>query len=317
MISLLQLEYFRRLCTTQHITQTAKELYISQTALSSMIIGLEKELGIKLFDREGRSIKLNYAGEIYYKYVNEAFSALENGQRALRDFQNIGQREVSLAVGSSLVWLPMLREFRNSYPNCTVRQSNWTLTELQNGLEKMEVDFVIAGLDDLSHEQFEWVKIREDQIFLCVSAEHPLANHDSVCMEDLKGAEFISLPAGSPWRKFCDELFKKAGFSCQTVLECDYSLRASLISSNFGAALTSASARDVDLLNPNRYIPITDSYAHRTMVLFWNSKKYLSRAAVKFREFCPAYYQQTRQPVFEDGAPLDSTSTVPSAQTSD
>ena len=73
-----------------------------------MIIGLEKELGVKLFDREGRSIKLNQAGEIYCKYVNDAFAALENGRRALQDYQNIGHHEVSLAVGSSLVWLPMI-----------------------------------------------------------------------------------------------------------------------------------------------------------------------------------------------------------------
>ena len=51
MITLLQLEYFRKLAATEHITQTAKELYISQTALSSMIIGLEKELGVQLFAR--------------------------------------------------------------------------------------------------------------------------------------------------------------------------------------------------------------------------------------------------------------------------
>ena len=45
MITLLQLKYFRQLAATEHITRTARELYISQTALSSMIIGLEKELG--------------------------------------------------------------------------------------------------------------------------------------------------------------------------------------------------------------------------------------------------------------------------------
>lgn len=308
MITMLQLEYFLRLCTTQHITQTAKELYISQTALSSMIIGLEKELGVKLFDREGRSIKLNHAGEIYYQYVAEALAALENGQRALQDYQSTEQREISLAVGSSLVWLPMLHEFRSKHPDCTVRQFNWTLTKLQNGLQKSEVDFVIAGLDDFSHDQFEWVTIREDQIFLCVSPEHPLADRDFICMEDLRGEAFISVPEGSPWRKFCDKLFERAGFPCRTVLECDYSLRASLIASNFGAALTSESARNVDLLKPNRYIPIADSYAHRTMALFWNPKKYLTKAARDFREFCPDYYRQIRV-VTENGTTLDSTIT--------
>lgn len=292
MISLLQLEYFRRLCVTQHITQTAKALFISQTALSSMIIGLEKELGVKLFDREGRSIKLNQAGEIYCKYVNEAYAALENGERALQDYQNIGHHEVSLAVGSSLVWLPMLYEFRRTHPNYTVRQFNWSLEKLQSGLEQMQVDFVIAGRDDLSTDRLDWVEFRDDRIYLCVSRDHPLAICESVSMAELKNLPFIGVPEGSPWRKFCDKLFAQAGYPCKTVLECDYSLRASLIESNFGTALTSGSAREVDLLKPNCYIPISDSYAHRPMALFWNQKKYLSGAALEFREFCLSYYRQ-------------------------
>ena len=71
MITLLQLDYFRRLAATEHITQTAKELFISQTALSSMIISLEKELGVQLFDRSKRSIRLNQAGKLYLQYVDE------------------------------------------------------------------------------------------------------------------------------------------------------------------------------------------------------------------------------------------------------
>ena len=292
MISLLQLEYFRRLSVTQHITQKAKELFVSQTALISMIIGLEKELGVKLFDREGRSIKLNQAGEIYCKYVNEAFAALENGRRALQDYQNIGNHEVSLAVGSSLVWLPMIYEFRRTHPSYTVRQFNWSLEKLQSGLENMKVDFVIAGCGDLSTERLNWVEFRDDPVYLCVSRDHPLASCESVSMAELKDLPFIDVPEGSPWRKFCDTLFAQAGYPRKTVLECDYSLRASLIESNFGIALTSSTAREVDLLKPNCYIPISDSYAHRPMALFWNEKKYFTGAALEFRKFCLSYYQK-------------------------
>lgn len=292
MISLLQLDYFRRLCRTQHITQTAKELYISQTALSSMIIGLEKELGVKLFDRSGRSIKLNCAGEIYAKYVNEALSALENGQRALQDLRDTGANEVSLAMGTSLVWLPMIRDFHSRYPQYTIKQTGSDLAGLRSRLETMEVDFVISGLEDIPHNDLNWTFIREDRVYLCVPENHPFAQRESVCMEDLRDKPFISLPSNIPWQKFCDGLFDQAGFPCKTVLECDYSLRSSLIASNFGIALTSSSGRDVDLLKPNRYVPVSDSFARRTMVLLWNPKKYLSSVAIQFREFCSTYYQQ-------------------------
>jgi len=93
MITLLQLDYFRKLAATEHITQTAKELYISQTALSSMIIGLEKELGVQLFDRSKRSIRLNQAGKLYLQYVNEVFAALDNGISALQELTETAEKQ--------------------------------------------------------------------------------------------------------------------------------------------------------------------------------------------------------------------------------
>lgn len=84
MITLLQLRYFQALAKSEKVTQTAKELYISQAALSSMIISLERELGTPLFERSRRSVRLNEAGRTYLRYVNEVFLALDNGAAALK-----------------------------------------------------------------------------------------------------------------------------------------------------------------------------------------------------------------------------------------
>ena len=83
MITLLQLDYFRKLAAVEHITKTAQELRISQTALSSMIINLERELGVQLFDRSKRTIRLNDAGRLYLKYVNDVFTAVARIERCV------------------------------------------------------------------------------------------------------------------------------------------------------------------------------------------------------------------------------------------
>ena len=70
MITLQQLRYFKELAKTQHLTQTAERLYITQTTLSNTIINLEKQLGVKLFDRVGRNLQLNAVGQLYLKYVS-------------------------------------------------------------------------------------------------------------------------------------------------------------------------------------------------------------------------------------------------------
>ena len=86
-------------------------------------------------------------------------------------------------------------------------------------------------------------------------------------------------------------LFRQAGYAPHVVLECDYTLRASLIASNFGVALTSASARAVDLLKPNRYIRVADPYAVRRMYLYHNPRQYMTQAAQDFLSFSIDYYK--------------------------
>ncbi|MBQ9974540.1 MAG: LysR family transcriptional regulator [Oscillospiraceae bacterium] len=294
MITLLQLDYFRKLAATEHITQTAKELYISQTALSSMIIGLEKELGVQLFDRSKRSIRLNQAGRLYLQYVNEVFAALKNGRSALQELTESAERQVSLAVGTSQVWLPMIRDFRKHYPECSIKQHNQTLDELIESLRSMKTDFVIASTDEIPDTDLEHVFLKKDSVYLCVPKTHPLAGRDKVWLRELENEPYIDLPAGTPWRVYCARLFKQAGVTIRTVLECDYSIRAALIDSEFGVALTSASAYEVDMLKPNCYVPIADEFAYREMALFWNPKKYMSQTAKSFRDFCVGYWEKDK-----------------------
>lgn len=292
MITLLQLDYFRRLAATEHITQTAKDLFISQTALSSMIISLEKELGVQLFDRSKRSIRLNQAGKLYLQYVDDMFAALSNGQNALLELTKATEKQVSLATGTSVVWMPMMRDFRKQFPEYTIKQKNQTLDELIEALRTMKTDYVIASPNEIPDQNMHHIFLRKDQVYLCVPQSHPLAGQKSVWLKDLENEPYIDLSAGHPWRLFCSQLFKQAGVNIRTVLECDYSLRASLIDAEFGVALTTSSAYDIDMLKPNCYIPIADEFAYRELSLFWNPKKHMSKAALDFRDFCATYWNK-------------------------
>ena len=291
MITLLQLKYFHKLASTEHITRTAKELYISQTALSSMIIGLEKELGTQLFERSNRAIYLNEAGKLYLKYVDEVFQALDNGSMALKDMAESQERKISIAMGTSQIWLPMIQAFHKEFPQYNIRQCNMSVQELNVSLNDLSIDFVIAGVDDITVGEFthEWIKT--DDIYLCVPQNHRFAKRECVYMDELREEPFINLQVGSPWRRYCDRLFEKAGYKVHSVLECDYTMRASLIEAEFGVALTTSSAREVGLLNPNLYIRVADEYTRRELALFWNPRKYISKAMMDFKGYCTNYWK--------------------------
>ena len=132
MITLLQLEYFQKLAEEEHMTKTAQELHITQTALSYMIINLEKELGVQLFDRSKRKIQLNDAGRVYLKYVNDIFTALKNGQAALHDIYSRQESSIRLSTGTSSVWSALCHDFCKVYPQYSLKQSNHTIPQMQS-----------------------------------------------------------------------------------------------------------------------------------------------------------------------------------------
>ena len=196
-----------------------------------------------------------------------------------------------MITGTSSVWTALFHDFCKVYPRYSLKQSNHTVPQLEKALLDMTADFVLAGENDLHVSGMEKTWFKTDDIYLCVPQSHPLADRESVFMEELREESFINLNDTAPWNTYCDHLFAMAGYAPHVALECDYTLRASLIESNFGVALTSSSARDVDLLKPNRYIRVADSYAIRRMYLYHNPQRYMTQAARDFLEFCVGYYQ--------------------------
>ena len=286
MVTLQQLRYFRELAKSCHLTRTAEKLYITQTTLSNTIINLEKQLGIKLFDRVGRGIQLSEAGKQYFKYVNEALISLDNAQTVIDDFKKTDDQSVSVAMNSSNVWTEMIHGFRNRYRSYSLRQIDCDKALFHEMLINQEIDFVIAGSDDIPMAGLKQRFLREEKLYLCVSKDNPLAQRESIVLADAKDESFIILPQTTCFRGYCDRLFQKAGIEYKVAAECDYMLRGKLVEAGFGVAITTHISRIRNMLGENVvYIPIVDDFACRPISLIWNPQHYLSRAARDFMDY--------------------------------
>ena len=117
-MNLSQLYYFRKLAEVKHYTHAAEELFISQPTLSNSISQLEKELGIPLFKREGRTIKLTRYGAEFYEYATEALNALEKGIALAKE--HAGSPTGSIDIGAIYTiqsdYLPeLIKGYRETY----------------------------------------------------------------------------------------------------------------------------------------------------------------------------------------------------------
>ena len=286
MVTLQQLRYFRELARNGHLTRTAEQLFITQTSLSNTIIHLERQLGVQLFDRVGRTLQLNEVGKLYLQYINEALICLDNAQAVIDNHKEAIQPQVSVAMNSSSVWANLIGGFSASYPSYRIRQVNCEKDAFRGMLLDQKVDFLLTGANDIALSGLEHCPVWEEKLYLCVPRKHRFAQRPDILLSELKGEPFVNLPKSSSFRDFCDALFVKAGFQSTDVLECDYTLRSKLVAAGIGVAITTQTACK-QLFNRNDIacIPITDDFAVRTVIIAWNPRHFLSKAAVDFRDY--------------------------------
>lgn len=104
-MNLRNLEYFVNVARLGSVTHAAEKMYVSQSAVSKMIKQLEEELGVQLFDREGRTIVLNQKGKLFYSYVSDSLNLLQRGINAVQTLNDKAFRPMNIlfTVASPLI----------------------------------------------------------------------------------------------------------------------------------------------------------------------------------------------------------------------
>ena len=138
---------FYAVANNRNISRAAKELYISQPAISKSIQKLEDNLDVKLFERSSRGVTLTPEGELLYKHVKSAFETLAIGEDRLRRSIALGLGNLTIGASSTLckyVLLPYLKDFIKEYPHINIsiacHSTNQTLRLLEEG--KLDIGLI-------------------------------------------------------------------------------------------------------------------------------------------------------------------------------
>ena len=156
---------FYTVARCKNISGAARELYISQPAISKAISKLEQNLNTTLFLRSSRGVKLTEAGEILYRQVESAFAAISQGEEQLMRIRKLGMGHLSIGASTTLckyVLLPILQPFVKQHPHIQIsiscQPSNETITALENG----SIDIGLIGAAE-SMEQLVFLPVTEIQ----------------------------------------------------------------------------------------------------------------------------------------------------------
>ncbi len=195
-----------------NISKAAKELYISQPAISKSIQKLEESLNCKLFTRSSRGVLLTDEGELLFDHVREAFTSLDEGERKLKESIDLGMGRIRIGVSSTLckyLLLPYIEEFLQTNPHINISIQCQSTHDTLKLLDENEIDIGLIGRPSTNRSlTFDHITDIED---IFVANKDYLANLKSKNISDeeiLSKSNLILLDSNNMTRQYIDNYLK-------------------------------------------------------------------------------------------------------------
>ncbi|MFC8670418.1 LysR family transcriptional regulator [Streptomyces sp. NPDC057199] len=283
-MDLLQLRYFQAVARHEHMSRAAEELRVAQPSLSRTIARLEDELGVPLFDRQGRRVQLNRFGTAFLRRVDRALGELDDARREVADLVGLEHGTVAIAAETLLSLPDLLARFHVEHPGVAVRLYQSTAPRMAEHLARRQVDMCVTS-QRIAGDRLQSVDVVREEVLLGVPPTHPLANERRVSIDALAGEPIITTRPGYWHRELTDRLFAAEGLTPIIVMEGDeLSAVQPLISAGLGIGLIPAMSR-AGTYPTVALLSLTSPDSCRTLRLVWRKDAYLSAAARRFRDF--------------------------------
>lgn len=280
-MELQQLRYFVVAAEKEHITNAAQILHVTQPSLSQTIHRLETDIGVRLFDHDGKRIRLNEAGREMLKVVGPMLEVLDDMPRRLRDISDAVSRTVSLNIlTASNLSTDIILEYKDIAPHINFQTSrssdsaNWDI----------RISAIFSSDHSLIPENSELLTC--EKILLAVPERFDIYKKDEIYLRETAGLPFIKYCGSEPYSTMFTNLFYSSGTRPYISFESDsLSSVIKLITSGMGLGLWptaiwgSLHAEHVKLIN------ILDPGSDRIIFIQKNPTRKANRSVNDFYDF--------------------------------
>ena len=221
MINLNQLRAFYQAAKCQNVSTAAKQLFVSQPAVTAQIKLFEDYCGLKLFKKKGRYLYLTDEGKTLFKYARKIFEYERKIEDAVQQMKALNKG--SLRLGSARTYaryfMPfLLTGFRDAYPHIKIHLDEGSSLEMINSLMDLKNEVVIIAKAD-DHPNIAFIPFSREELVLILPPGHHLANKGSIRFEQIAAEPIIMKDPGSGTRKLVDELFAKNNCTPNILME--------------------------------------------------------------------------------------------------
>ena len=204
-------------CTS--FSTAAEAMYISQSAISQSIRQLEESLNTQLFIRSRRGITLTREGELLFRKVEAAISALEQGETLLARLHHLSEGSLIIAAGDTITsqfLLPYLERFHATYPGIRIEMANSYSEDMLQRVREGKADLAFVNLPVIDEDLCIEPCLTVHDIFVCGPEEE---KRESYSWAEIAEFPLILLEENSTSRNYVDRLFRDRGIHLQPQIE--------------------------------------------------------------------------------------------------
>jgi LysR family hydrogen peroxide-inducible transcriptional activator len=277
-MELHQLRYFCAIVDSGSFSRAARLTHVSQPSLSQQIRKLEDELGARLFDRLGRSVRLTELGQTFLPRARAVLHELEAARGDLDHQKDSVGGAIVIGVIPTVApyLLPRhLADFSRKFPKARVTVLEEITPVLLDRLREATIDLAIIALPIRGHE-FESFPILTERLFAAVPRHHRLAGKPALSLQDLRTEPFLLLRDGHCFRDTALAACDRARLHPQVVFESgQFSSLLGMVGAGMGVSIVPEMA--IDKKSRCTYIRLADDESTRTIGVIRLRGRSLSR----------------------------------------
>jgi LysR family cyn operon transcriptional activator len=280
-----QLNYFIRAAELLHFTAAADASFVTQSTLSQQIKQLEEELGMLLFDRVGKQVRLTEAGNVFLVHARQVILDIKKARQAIFELDNMvnGELRIGVTYAFSSLLLPALTPFSEKYPGIKLHVEYGTAGALEHKLRVADLDFMVAFHEQEDNVGLEVQPLFSSRIMMVVAKENPLAKLHKISLKELGKLELILPSNGFSSRDELDEIFRKNNISPGIRIEMNdvHSLLSMVASGRWATIINEKAISTWDNLIA---IPISGQELYKQAFILWQKGVYRKKSAMLFME---------------------------------
>lgn len=297
-VTLRQLRAFIAVAEAQHFTRAAERLDLSQSSVSTLVRELEENLGLRLFDRHTRMLRLTHAGAEILPLARKAMADLDSVIGSSSELRTLGRGRVSIAAASlqAALMLPrMIRLYCIEFPGVKVNLYDVPEHEVLEKVRTGEVDFGL-GSATASSPDIATRALTTDVFVAVMPADHPMARRRDLAWRDLKDVPLIGPPPGNAVREQLDFALAREGISLTRHYEVALPLTIlGMVEGGLGIAVMTSAMSRLALSLGLAIKKVTGPVIKREISLLFHADRSLSPAAQNFRDLLLARRAELEQ----------------------